>query len=93
MNQKSAGFMYLKNKFLRIRDAKQRRVFIGPQIRELIQDTKFEDQLSEVEKAAWFINLNTNIYGKFIRHNSIVKRWLPVTRRETGLASPWNQQQ
>jgi hypothetical protein len=27
-------------------------VFAGPQIRELIQDVKFEDQLSEFEKAA-----------------------------------------
>jgi hypothetical protein len=43
--------MYLKNKFPRISDAKiKERVFAGPKIRELIQDVKFEDQLSEVEK-------------------------------------------
>jgi len=35
-------------------DAKFREgVFVGPQIRELIQDRKFEDQLSEVERATW----------------------------------------
>jgi hypothetical protein len=38
------------------------RVYVGPQIRELIQDLKFEHQLSEVEKAAWksFIKFTTN---------------------------------
>jgi len=35
-------------------DAKFREgLFVGPQMRELIQDRKFEDQLSEVERAAW----------------------------------------
>jgi hypothetical protein len=35
MNQNGAGFMYLKNKFLRISDAQiKERVFVGPQIRE-----------------------------------------------------------
>jgi hypothetical protein len=54
MDPNSAAFMYLKNKFIRISDAKIKGgVFVGPQIRELKQDAKFEDQLSEVEKAAW----------------------------------------
>ena len=54
MDQNSAGFMYLKNKFPRISDAKIKKgMFVGPQIRGLIEDVKFEDQLSEVEKAAW----------------------------------------
>ena len=54
MDQNSGGFMYLENNFPRISDAKIReRIFVGIQIRELIQDVKFEDQLSEVEKAAW----------------------------------------
>jgi hypothetical protein len=45
--------MYLKNKFPRISDSKIKEgVFVGPQIRELIQDVKFEDRLNEVEKAA-----------------------------------------
>jgi hypothetical protein len=53
MDQNSAGFMYLKNKFPRISDAKIKKgVFVGPQLRELIQDVKFEDQLIEMEKAA-----------------------------------------
>lgn len=28
-------------------------VFVGPQIKELIQDIKSKDQLSEMEEAAW----------------------------------------
>jgi hypothetical protein len=41
-------------------------VFVGPQIRELIQDVKFQDQLSEVDKAAWksLKNVTTNFFGK-----------------------------
>ena len=51
MDQNSAGFIYLKNRFPKISDAKiKEQVFVVPQIRELIQDVKFEDQLSEVEK-------------------------------------------
>jgi len=55
----------LKTKFIRINDAKIKEwVFVGPQIRELIQDAKFEDQLREVEKAAWksFKNVTTNCF-------------------------------
>ena len=43
----------LKNTFPRINDVKiVKGVFVGPQITELIPDVKFEDQLSDVEKAA-----------------------------------------
>ena len=45
--------MYLKNTFARMTDAKIKEgVFVGPQIKELVEDVKFEYQLSEVEKAA-----------------------------------------
>jgi len=58
--------MYLKNRFPRISDYKIKEgVFVGPQIRELIQDVKFEDQLSEMEKAVWksLKNGTTNFGG------------------------------
>jgi hypothetical protein len=43
----------LKNKFPRISFAKIKDgAFIGPHTRDLINDIKSEDQLSEVEKAA-----------------------------------------
>jgi len=52
MDQNSPEFMYLKNKFPTISDAKIKEgISVGPQIRELIQEVKSEDQLSEVEKA------------------------------------------
>jgi hypothetical protein len=43
--------MNLKSKFSRTSDAKIKdRAFVEPKTRELIQDVKFEDQLSEVDK-------------------------------------------
>jgi hypothetical protein len=54
MDKNSTGFMYLKHKFSRLRDAKIKEGrFVGPQIRELIKDKQFEKQLNEVGKAAW----------------------------------------
>jgi len=50
MDQNSNGFTYLKSRFPRISDAKIKEgVFVGLQIRKLIQDVKFEDRLSEVD--------------------------------------------
>jgi hypothetical protein len=47
MDHNGAGFMYLTDKFSRVSDAKIKdRVFVGPQIREFIQDVKFEDHLT-----------------------------------------------
>jgi hypothetical protein len=41
MDQISAGFMYMKNKLSRISDGKIKdRIFVGPQIRELLLDEK-----------------------------------------------------
>jgi hypothetical protein len=70
--------MYLKNNFPRISNAEIKEgVFVGPQIRELIQNVKFEDQLSELEKAAWksFKNVTTK-FGEIIRQKTIVIWWL-----------------
>jgi hypothetical protein len=53
MDQNGAGFLYFTNTFPRISKPKFREgVFAGPQIRELIQEVKFEDQLSEVQREA-----------------------------------------
>jgi hypothetical protein len=53
-DEHKAGFVYLKNKFPSISYATiKEAVLVVPQIRELIQGVKFEDQISEVEKAAW----------------------------------------
>lgn len=50
MDQNYTGFLYLKNKFLRVSDAKIKEgIFVGPQIREFINDEQFDSQLNEVE--------------------------------------------
>jgi hypothetical protein len=49
MFQINVRFEYLKNKFLRISEAKIKEgIFVGPHIRQLIQDVKFEDQIGEL---------------------------------------------
>jgi hypothetical protein len=54
LDKNSTGFMYLKNMFSMMSDDKIKvEIFVGPQINKLIQDIKFEDQLSEVEEEAW----------------------------------------
>ena len=54
VDQNTAGFMYLREKFPRISYIKIKEgEVVGPQILESIQNVKFEEQLSEVEKAAW----------------------------------------
>jgi hypothetical protein len=65
-NQNSAGFTYMKTTSPRISYVKIKEgLFVGTQIRGLIQDVKFEDQLSEVKKATWqsFQNVTTKFLG------------------------------
>jgi hypothetical protein len=68
----------LKNKAPKISNAKiKEEVLVGPQIREVIQDVKFEGQLSELEKAEWksFRIITTN-FCEIIRHKTVVIWWL-----------------
>ena len=68
MDKTGRGFEYMKNKFLNVSDAKikdsifigpqirelmQDSIFIGPQIRELMQDKQFDADLNETERNAW----------------------------------------
>lgn len=71
MEQNIAAFMYKRNTFPRKSDTKIKGVFVGPQIGELIQDVKFEDQLREVEKSAWIRlkNITTNLLGNHKAEN------------------------
>ena len=44
-------FEFVRNKFPNVSDAKIKEgIFIGPQIRELMQDTQFDENLNETEK-------------------------------------------
>jgi hypothetical protein len=78
VDQKRAGVIYLKNRFPEIRDAKiKEEVFVGPQISELMQDVKFEDQLSEVEKQHGnHSQISQPILEEIVRQKSIVIWWL-----------------
>jgi len=51
MNKTGYGFEYVRNKFPNVSDAKIKDgIFIGPQIRELMQDKQFDEDLDETEK-------------------------------------------
>jgi len=78
MDQNSAGHVYLTNMSPKISNAKIKEgLFVRPQIREAIQNIKFEDQLSELEKATWksFKNININFW-EIIRQKIIAVWWL-----------------
>ncbi len=54
MDKSGQGFKYLRSKFPLLRDAKIKEgVFIGPQICELLKDSKFKSALHGEEKDAW----------------------------------------
>ena len=54
MDKKGFGFEYVMNKCPNVSDAKIKDgLFIGPQIRELLQDKQFGEDLNETETNAW----------------------------------------
>jgi len=53
MDKTGRGLEYLRIKFPNVSDAKiEEGIFIGPQIRELIQDKQFDEDLNETERNA-----------------------------------------
>jgi len=54
LDKNGRGFEYLRNKFPNVSDAKMKeRTFIGPRIRELMQDKQFNEDLNVTERNAW----------------------------------------
>jgi len=54
MDKTGRGFENVRNKFPNVSDAKIKEgIFIGPQIRELMQDKQFDEDLNEIERNAW----------------------------------------
>ena len=54
LNEECEDFQCIKSKFPKIINAKINEVvFIGPRIREFINDQFFEETLNILEKAAW----------------------------------------
>jgi len=53
MGKIGCGFEYLRNKFPNVSDTKIKEgIFIGSQIRELMQDKQFDEDLNETERNA-----------------------------------------
>jgi len=53
IDKKGRGFECMRNKFLNVSDAKIKKcISIGPQIRELMQDKQFNEDLNETETNA-----------------------------------------
>ena len=54
MDKIRLGFEHVRNKFPSVSDAKIKEgIFIGPQIRELMQDKQFDEDLNGTERNAW----------------------------------------
>jgi len=54
MDKTGRGFEYVRNKFPNVSDAIIKEcIFIEPQIRELMQDKQFDEDLNETERNAW----------------------------------------
>ena len=54
MDKTGRELEYVMNKFPNVSDAKIKEgIFIGPQIRELMQDKQFDEDLNETERNAW----------------------------------------
>lgn len=67
LNREGQAFQYLKKKFTKMTDAKLKEgIFIGPQIKELMNDKTFESTLNSKEKQAWtsMIKVFQNFLGK-----------------------------
>ena len=66
LNKENRSFKFLQTKFPAVSDAKLRAgVFNGPQIRELMKDSRFDETLNELEKLAWesFKSVSTEFLG------------------------------
>jgi len=54
MDRTSCGFEYVRNKFPNVSDVKIKEgIFIGPQIRELMQDKQFDEDLFKTVRNGW----------------------------------------
>jgi len=54
IDKRGRGFEYVRNKFPNVIDTKiEEGIFIGPQIRELMQDKQFDEDMNETERNAW----------------------------------------
>ena len=54
MDERGRGFQYVRNMFPNVSYAKIKEgIFIGPQIRQVMQDRQFDEDLNETERNEW----------------------------------------
>lgn len=66
VDREGDGFRYLREKFPKITEGKLKEgIFVGPQIREIVNDEIFETKLTAKEKTAWrsMVQVFTNFLG------------------------------
>jgi len=81
MDKTGRGFEYLRTKFPNVSDAKIKEgIFIGPQIRELMQNKQFDEDLTETERNTWlsFKRICKNFLGnhKAANYQDVVQNLL-----------------
>lgn len=81
LNKEGEGFKYLQQIFPTLSEAKLKEgIFVGPDIRKLMKDTKFDEKLSEIELEAWksFKEVVRNFLGnhKSPNYEDIVKKMI-----------------
>jgi hypothetical protein len=77
----SCGFKYVRNKFPNVSDAKIKEgIFIEPQIRELMQDKQFDEDLNDSERNAWLRGLARTSLGnhKAVNYEDVVQDLLTM---------------
>jgi hypothetical protein len=74
INKEGEGFMYLRQKFPLISEAKIKEgIFIGYQVKQLFQDPNFRNRLNSAEQRAWevFENVCSNFSENKISENYV----------------------
>jgi len=70
MDKTGHGFEYVRNKFPNVSDAKIKdSIFIGPQIKELMQGKQLDEDLIETERNAWlsFKRMCKDLYQEVVQ--------------------------
>ena len=78
LDKECDAMIYLKAKFSKLSDAKvSEGIFVGPQVRQLLLDDKFENSMTTVQRQAWcsFRNVVNGFLGKnkVENYESVVK--------------------
>ena len=93
MDKTKAAFKYLPQKFSRLSEAKiNEGVFVGPQIRELLQYDQFHLVLCGKERTAWeaFKAAEKPIFLATTKQKTTWSSWKIYSEHTRGLAATWH---